>query len=57
MPPEIPWQRIMAQRHVLVHEYGEIQHDLMWKVATVRIPVLIENLERLIPPVPPGIEG
>jgi uncharacterized protein with HEPN domain len=55
--PEIPWQRIIGQRHALIHEYGEIQHDLIWKVATAHIPALIENLERLIPPVPPEVEG
>src|SRR3990172_7002454 len=42
--PEIPWQRIIGQRHALIHEYGEVQHDLMWKVATVHIPALIDNL-------------
>ena len=30
--PEIPWRRIIAQRHVIAHEYGEIKHELIWKV-------------------------
>ena len=34
--PEIPWQRIVAQRNVLAHEYGEIEHALVWRVATIR---------------------
>jgi uncharacterized protein with HEPN domain len=55
--PEIPWQRIIAQRHVLAHEYGEIKHELIWKVATVHVPHLIEKLEALIPPTPPEVEG
>lgn len=50
--PEIPWQRIIAQRNVLAHEYGEIEHQLVWRVATVHIPELIRQLERLIPPPP-----
>lgn len=25
--PEIPWSRIIAQRHVLAHEYGNIDHE------------------------------
>ena len=25
--PQIPWRRIIAQRNVLIHEYGEIDHD------------------------------
>src|SRR5439155_18783892 len=36
--PEIPWRPIIAQRHVLAHEYGELRHDLLWRVATVHIP-------------------
>lgn len=53
--PEIPWQSIISQRHVLAHEYGEIKHELMWKVATVHVPELIQTLEKLIPS-PPEIE-
>ena len=50
--PEIPWQRIIAQRHVLVHDYGEIEHELIWNVATKYIPELIAELEKLILPLP-----
>ncbi len=50
--PEIPWRRIIAQRHVLAHEYGEIKHILMWKVATVHVPRLIKALEPLVPSPP-----
>ena len=55
--PEIPWRRIIAQRNVLIHECGEIQHDLMWRAATIHIPTLIENLERLVPRHPPETDG
>jgi uncharacterized protein with HEPN domain len=51
--PEIPWRRIIAQRHVLAHEYGEIKQELIWRVATLRIQELIEVLEPLVPPSPP----
>ena len=34
--PEIPWRAIMAQRHRLAHEYGEIDDLIIWKVATAR---------------------
>jgi len=51
--PEIPWRRIIAQRHVLAHEYGEIDDELIWRLAATHIPQLITMLEGLIPP-PPG---
>jgi len=51
--PEIPWGRILAQRNVLAHEYGEIKQERMWLVATVHVPALIPQLEAVLPP-PPG---
>jgi len=49
---EIPWQKIIGQRHVLIHEYGDIEHELIWMAITIHIPDLIEKLEPLIPPIP-----
>jgi len=54
--PEIPWRRIIAQRNVLAHEYGEIQDDVLWQVATVSILDLIAAREPLVPPLPPEPE-
>jgi uncharacterized protein with HEPN domain len=50
--PDVPWRKMIAQRHVLAHEYGEIKHERLWTVATVYVPALIEQLEPLIPPPP-----
>lgn len=52
--PEIPWRKIIAQRHVLAHEYGEVKHESIWRVATIHIPDLIKQLEPLVPPPPCG---
>jgi uncharacterized protein with HEPN domain len=54
---EIPWRKIIAQRHVLAHEYGEIEHELIWKVASVHLPELVAALTPLIPPLPPDAES
>jgi uncharacterized protein with HEPN domain len=47
-----PRIKIIAQRHVLAHEYGEVKHERIWSVATVHIPELIKLLEPLIPEPP-----
>ncbi len=47
----IQWQGIIAQRHVLAHDYGELKHDRIWRVATVHVPQLILQLEPLLVPV------
>ena len=46
--PEIPWARIIGQRNVLAHEYGEILVERIWVAATKNIPDLLELLEPLI---------
>jgi uncharacterized protein with HEPN domain len=48
--PEVPWRAIMAQRHVLAHEYGDIQPSLIWRVAKVHVPSLADQLRGLLPP-------
>lgn len=44
----IAWRAIIAQRHRLAHEYGSIRLDLLWDVASVHVPVLIEQLEPIV---------
>jgi uncharacterized protein with HEPN domain len=48
--PEIPWRRIIGQRNILAHEYGEILVERIWKTAKESIPELVEVLNQLIPP-------
>jgi uncharacterized protein with HEPN domain len=55
--PELPWARIIAQRNVLAHEYGDIRQDRIWQVVTTRVPELILVLEPLIPKLPPDSKG
>ena len=50
--PEIPWRQIVAQRHVIAHEYGDIKQERLWLVATRDVPVLAKQLEPLLPPRP-----
>ena len=49
---EIPWRPIQAQRHVLAHDYGEIKHERVWRVAETHVPELIVLLEPLVPTPP-----
>ncbi len=46
--PEIPWRRVIGQRNVLAHEYGEIKQERIWKVVAEDIPVLIRQLEAFV---------
>jgi uncharacterized protein with HEPN domain len=46
--PEIPWSDIVGMRNFLFHVYFRIERDILWETATVSIPELIEQLERIL---------
>ncbi|MDX1994349.1 MAG: HepT-like ribonuclease domain-containing protein [bacterium] len=48
--PQIPWSKIIGMRHVLVHDYFDIDRDLVWSTVTKSIPDLIGELEKIVPP-------
>jgi uncharacterized protein with HEPN domain len=45
----IQWAQIIGLRNILAHEYGEVKVDKIYLAATRAIPVLLENLESLLP--------
>lgn len=53
--PEIQWKEIIGMRHKVVHDYFEIDLDILWRTATERLPVLIASLEKITPPEPPSV--
>lgn len=46
--PEISWRQIIGQRNVLIHEYGEIKQERIWKVVRENVPQLIEQLKPFV---------
>ena len=48
--PEIPWRQIIGLRHLLAHEYGQIDHARLFDTVAHDIPALIERLVALLPP-------
>jgi uncharacterized protein with HEPN domain len=50
--PEIPWRKIVDQRNVLVHEYGDVEHALIWDLVQRQLPILVDQLQGLVPPPP-----
>lgn len=50
--PEIPWPKIIGQRHRIIHEYMGVEHDRIGNVATLHVPDLVRLIEPLMPPLP-----
>jgi uncharacterized protein with HEPN domain len=44
----IPWPAIIGMRHRVVHDYLDVDLDLVWEVCSVEIPRLIPQLEGAI---------
>lgn len=49
--PGIPWREIIGQRNILAHEYGQIDHELLYNTIADDIPGLIRKLKKALPPV------
>jgi uncharacterized protein with HEPN domain len=47
--PEIPWREIVGMRHKIVHDYMNLDEDVLWEVVTKDLPVLIVALEHIAP--------
>ena len=48
--PDIPWREIVGMRNRLVHAYFDIDLRLVWETVDSELPVLVAQLEPLVPP-------
>ena len=46
--PEIPWKKIAGMRDEIVHEYFDIDWDLVWNVVDKRLPELEKQIKELL---------
>jgi uncharacterized protein with HEPN domain len=48
MRPEVPWRAIVGMRHKVVHDYLNVDEDVVWQTATEEMPLLAEQLEAIL---------
>jgi uncharacterized protein with HEPN domain len=46
--PQVPWKNIIGMRHVLVHDYLIVDLDVVWTAATVHLPPLKAEVEKML---------
>lgn len=46
--PEIPWREIAGMRDVIVHEYDQVDLDVVWDVIQNKLPELLISLQPLL---------
>ncbi len=47
--PEIPWAEVIGMRHKVVHDYLDVDEDIVWEVVTEDLPPLVTTLAKFIP--------
>lgn len=48
--PQIPWSAIIGMRHRVVHEYLNVDEDIVWDTGRNDLPELISQLESVVLP-------
>ncbi len=46
---DLPWKAIIGMRHKVVHDYLNVDEDIVWDTATQEMAPLISQLEKLSP--------
>lgn len=46
--PEVPWKRIEGTRHVLVHDYFDVDWGVLWDILQMHIEPLRLEVERIL---------
>jgi uncharacterized protein with HEPN domain len=48
--PQIPWREITSMRNLVIHEYDVVDIGQVWDTVQNKIPPLIEELTKIVPP-------
>lgn len=46
--PSIPWKDMAGMRDILIHQYTEVDEDIVWKTIKQKIPTLKEQIENIL---------
>jgi uncharacterized protein with HEPN domain len=48
--PEIEWSNIIGMRNRIIHNYTNVDLEIVWIVITIKVPELIQHLQSIVPP-------
>lgn len=46
--PDIPWRQIIGQRNIIAHEYGRVDHVLLYWTVVEKLPHLVDAIDALL---------
>jgi uncharacterized protein with HEPN domain len=50
--PEIPWRAIVGTRHRIVHNYMEVDAEVIWTVVTEHLPPMVQQIKAILASLP-----
>lgn len=48
LAPEVPWHRVKGFRNRVIHEYFDINLEMLWTISRHQLPELINQLKQLL---------
>jgi uncharacterized protein with HEPN domain len=48
--PSLPWHQMVGMRNIIVHEYDDVDLDVVWDAVTRDLPPLVADLGERLPP-------
>jgi uncharacterized protein with HEPN domain len=48
--PHLPWKDMLGMRNAAIHEYDDLDLDLVWDTVARDLPDLVKELEKIILP-------
>jgi uncharacterized protein with HEPN domain len=51
--PEVPWKLVTAKRNILIHDYDDVDLDVVWDTIQRDVSPLIARLEKYLAANPP----
>lgn len=46
--PDVEWNRIVRSRNIIVHEYGDVDYEIIWRIITSYLPDLKSSLKKIL---------
>ncbi len=51
--PELPFRKMRDMRHIVAHDYANVNLGIVWQVATVHVPEVCVVIEKFFTNQPP----